>query len=170
MQIVNNFYAELQKINDSVFEPLQLSIIEFEKEKESQNYNASKFKINNKTIFYRLAKKTPKKTGQFVTIWKRNKEGVTKAYNEFDYFDYLIIAVEKESNFGFFIFPKLILLKNTILATDNIVGKRGIRVYPSWELAINKQAQKTQKWQAEYFVEIAEYKIDFAKFEFIFSP
>lgn len=29
-----------------------------------------------------------------------------------------------------------------------------MRVYPPWDKAINRQAQKTQKWQIDYFLEI----------------
>ena len=39
------------------------------------------------------------------------------------------------------------------LAAEKKDGKRGFRVYPIWDLAINKQAEKTQKWQLNYFVE-----------------
>jgi hypothetical protein len=27
-------------------------------------------------------------------------------------------------------------------------------VYPPWDVAVNKQAKKTQKWQLEYFLEV----------------
>ena len=33
-------------------------------------------------------------------------------------------------------------------------GKRAIRVYPPWDNELNKQAQKTQAWQLNYFLEI----------------
>jgi hypothetical protein len=29
-------------------------------------------------------------------------------------------------------------------------------VYPPWDIVVNRQAQKTQKWQLEYFLEIPE--------------
>jgi hypothetical protein len=32
------------------------------------------------------------------------------------------------------------------------VVKRGISVYPSWDLPTNQQALKNQKWQLDYFV------------------
>ena len=147
-------YPELDTINKIVFNSLGFSISNFEKETESQEYNASKFFINNKSIIYRLAKNTPKKVGQFVTIWKRNDVGITEPFEDNDNFDYFLIAAKKENNFGFFIFPKTILLENKILSTKDIEGKRGIRVYPTWDQAANRQAIKTQEWQSKYFVEI----------------
>ncbi|KGO86339.1 MepB family protein, partial [Flavobacterium suncheonense] len=44
--------------------------------------------------------------------------------------------------------------ENKILTTKNGHGKRGIRVYPTWNITENKQAKKTQNWQTKYFVEI----------------
>jgi hypothetical protein len=29
-----------------------------------------------------------------------------------------------------------------------------MRVYPPWDIAINKQAEKTQSWQTKYFLPI----------------
>ena len=46
------------------------------------------------------------------------------------------------------------LSQQGIISTNLKEGKRGIRVYPPWDLTISKQAQKTQKWQLEYFLEI----------------
>ncbi|MFQ6421766.1 MULTISPECIES: MepB family protein [unclassified Bacillus (in: firmicutes)] len=34
------------------------------------------------------------------------------------------------------------------------MGKRAIRVYPPWDKTTSRQAQKTQAWQLEYFLEI----------------
>ena len=56
--------------------------------------------------------------------------------------------------FGFFIFPKLVLLQNKILSSEHIEGKRGFRVYPRWEKPTILQAQKTQEWQVKYFIEL----------------
>ena len=148
------FYPELNTINNIVFKVIGTSISNFKKKLESQAYHSSRFSLNNKSIIYRLAKNTPKKIGQFVTIWKRNDAGITASFNENDNLDYFIIACIKENNFGFFIFPKSILLENKILSTNNIDGKRGIRVYPTWDQATNKQALKTKEWQSQYFVEI----------------
>lgn len=31
-----------------------------------------------------------------------------------------------------------------------------IRVYPSWDKPVSKQAIKTQSWQLEYFIELSQ--------------
>ena len=51
---------------------------------------------------------------------------------------------------------EVIILINKEIVSDKKEGKRAIRVYPPWDIAINKQAQKTQKWQLNYFLEIPQ--------------
>ena len=71
---------------------------------------------------------------------------------------------------GVFIFPKTVLHQNGILSDDKKDGKRGIRVYPPWDLTTNKQAQKTQLWQIDYFVALLENKqIDVEKIQILFQ-
>ena len=54
--------------------------------------------------------------------------------------------------------------KKKILTSKNGEGKRGIRVYPTWNIAKNKQAIKTQSWQTNYFLEFThDNKIDMEK-------
>jgi hypothetical protein len=64
------------------------------------------------------------------------------------------VVVRKDDNLGQFIFPKSVLNKHNIVSMNNQGGKRTIRVYPPWDVTINKQAKKTQKWQLEYLLEI----------------
>jgi len=58
------------------------------------------------------------------------------------------------------VFPKSELINKGIITTNKKDGKRGFRVYPKWNKTTNKQAEKTQKWQLNYFYEINE-KTDF---------
>jgi hypothetical protein len=124
--------------------------------KESMEYGACSFELDGKKIQYRVAKITPTKTGQFVTIWKRNKDGITAPFDILDPIDFIIISARKDDNFGQFIFPKSVLFKEGILSGNNKKGKRGIRVYAPWDLAENKQAIITQQWQIAYFLEIKD--------------
>jgi hypothetical protein len=48
------------------------------------------------------------------------------------------------------------LIKKGIISAAKKKGKRGFRVYPIWDETKNKQAQKTQKWQLDFFIEIKE--------------
>lgn len=123
-------------------------------EAERDDYEACSFRLNEATVQFRTAKITPKKVGQFVAIWKRSKEGITQPYDSSDVLNFLVIAVKYENRFGHFVFPKLVLLEKDIISLNSKGGKRGMRVYPSWDKTINKQAQNTQNWQLQYFVEV----------------
>ena len=125
-------------------------------ELESAEYRAYTFKVNNKSVRYREAKITPTKVGQFVTLWKRIGEGPIQPFDASDDIDMVIISVRDKENFGQFIFPKSILIEKRILTSKNKEGKRAIRVYPPWNKTDSKQAQKTQQWQLNYFLEISD--------------
>ena len=125
-----------------------------EKAKESADYGAYSFTLNQKSILFRTAKITPTKIGQFVTLWKRIDKGPIQPYYFTDAIDLIVISVRKENRVGQFVFPKSVLCEKGIISTSNKEGKRAIRVYPPWDKAINKQAQKTQQWQLDYFLEI----------------
>lgn len=146
----------LKKIETEVYEKCGLKISDFENETESKEYAACRFGLNGLHIVCRNAKITPKKTGQFVTIWKRNANGPIEPLNEKDQIDFFIVNVRRDKHFGQFIFPKAVLIKKGIISTDKKEGKRAFRVYPTWDIAKNKQAEKTQKWQLTYFYEIGE--------------
>ncbi|WP_281322632.1 MepB family protein [Flavobacterium aestivum] len=122
-------------------------------EPESSEYGACTFVLNNLNIRYRTAKITPTKTGQFVTLWKRINQGPIQPFDSNDPIDLFIISTRKENHFGLFIFPKSVLITKEIVS-DKKEGKRAIRVYPPWDVTTSKQAQKTQKWQLDYFLEI----------------
>ena len=107
--------------------------------------------MNEPLEIIREAKITPKKVGQFVSIWKLNKEGVTEPHHINDAFEKLIIECKSENNSGRFIFPKSTLAEKGIVSTSEREGKRGIRVYPPWDKPQSKQAIKTQAWQVEFF-------------------
>lgn len=138
----------------SFYKKFGLNTSEIQVDKESKIYDACIFKLNQKPIIYRTAKITPTKVGLFVTIWKRDKEGVTAPFDVNDNFDFIIINCENQELAGQFIFPKSVLLDRKIISGDNSNGKRGIRVYPPWDIMLNNQASKTQQWQAKYFFDL----------------
>lgn len=137
-----------------VYDSCNFEVTQPQPEAESADYNAYHFYLNRKSICYRLAKITPTKTGQFVTLWKRNKNGSIAPFDFLDLIDFVIISVRKNDLFGQFIFPKSILLEKGIFSTSLKEGKRAIRVYPPWDETTSKQAQKTQQWQLLYFYKI----------------
>ncbi|TAE75153.1 MAG: MepB family protein [Bacteroidetes bacterium] len=157
-------YSELELIERFILKPCEIELTNIEAEIESQEYFAHNFELSEQKVKFRTAKITPTKTGQFVTIWKRNEKGITVPFDVLDNFDLFIIATRKEKSFGVFIFSKTVLFENGILSDETKGGKRGIRVYPTWDLTTNKQAQKTQNWQTKCFLEIQQDKqIDLKK-------
>ncbi|HLV42175.1 MAG TPA: MepB family protein [Brumimicrobium sp.] len=146
-----------------------MSLINSVVEQESLNYQAHNLRVDELDIKFRKGKITPNKTGQFVTLWKRNFKGITVPYDLSDPIDFYIIATRKEEQFGAFIFPKVVLHKNKILSDDLKDGKRGIRVYPPWDEVTSKQAHKTQVWQTKYFIDFSnEDNIDLKKAKEVF--
>lgn len=144
----------MTEINTEIYRKCGLNISDFIIEPESEDYNACKFQVNGKQLISRTAKITPKKVGQFVTFWNRNKKGTTQPYFEKDNFHFYVINVKKENRMGQFVFPKAVLIAKGIVSTEKKDGKRGFRVYPVWDAVTNKQALKTQQWQLDYFFEI----------------
>jgi hypothetical protein len=122
---------------------------------ESSEYGACAFDLNNLNILFRSAKITPTKTGQFVTMWKRINLGPIQPFDSSDPIDLFIVSTRKDNHFGLFIFPKSILITKEIVS-DKKEGKRAFRVYPPWDITTSKQAQKTQKWQLDYFITIPQ--------------
>ena len=114
------------------------------------DYEGYFFKYKNEIYVSRLAKKTPKKAGYFVTFWKKVNH-VNYPYDELDEFDYFVINIIDGEYSGYFVFPKKELIKYGIVSLDKIKGKMGFRVYPSWEINLNSTAARTQKWQLNYF-------------------
>lgn len=133
-----------------------LQITNFKLETESKEYDGCQFELNNLRVISRTAKITPKKAGQFVTFWKRNKNGIIEPFQENDAIDFYVVNVKSKQSFGQFVFPKSVLIKQGIISTENKEGKRAFRVYPSWDIPKSKQAEQTQKWQLNYFYKINE--------------
>lgn len=144
----------LKEVSKKIYDKCFGKIQDLRLEEQSEIYSACQFTINDKKIICRSSKITPKKNGQFVTFWKRNKIGTTEPYKENDLFDYYVINTRTKNSFGQFVFPKSELIAKGLVTTKREKGKRGFRVYPIWDTTENKQAQKTQQWQLIYFYEI----------------
>ncbi len=140
---------ELQFLEEVLGKP----IMNMEQDQECAAYCGYNFWFDSYQIKYRKAKITPKKTGCFVALWKRNTKGKTVPFQASDNFDFYLIEVEENENKGIFVFPKEYLIKHKIISADT-EGKRGFRLYPSWNIVENKQALKTQLWQLTYFINL----------------
>lgn len=136
------------------YEPSALKSSKLIKEAESEEYGAFEFEMNNRFIKFRVAKITPTKIGQFVTLWKRIEMGPILPYDLKDPVDLFVVSVRNSEHFGQFVFPKTILCEKGIVSKEGKGGKRAMRVYPPWDITDNGQAKKTQAWQHIYFFEI----------------
>ena len=144
-------------INDNllgIYAQSSLLISQLQVEIESKEYEACRYQFNGVKVISRSSKITPKKSGQFVTFWKRQIDGPIEPFSELDDFDFFVVSTQVEGKLGLFVFPKSILIKQSIISTQHKEGKRAFRVYPSWDTPTSKQALKTQQWQLNYFHEI----------------
>lgn len=146
--------AELQRIEHLLIKLNGQRIEHLTSDKECEAYLGFNFKIGHLNLKFRKAKVTPKKAGLFVTLWKRNNEMQTEPFDEKDGFDFYVMVAEEGNQFGAFFFPRQVLSEKQILTSNAKGGKRGFRVYPDWTKPENKQAEKTQSWQSNYFIDL----------------
>ena len=152
---MNDFFTSLTHVNKMIYESNHLTVKSVQEEKQNSKYGAGTFQLSSKTIRFRVANITPAKAGQFVAFWEKDENNKNQPYSYEEAPDLLVITTFKNENeFGQFIFPKEILLKQNILRSTSTKGKMAIRVYPSWDSPNSKQAMKTQKWQLPYFVDM----------------
>ncbi|GAA3954800.1 hypothetical protein GO495_28515 [Chitinophaga oryziterrae] len=154
MTTENALHNDLKIVKELVYDKCGFHLTDLKLNSESVEYGACSFKLNGQTIEHRVSKITPTKTGQFVTIWERNKDGITEPFDIFDDIDFVVITSKIGDNIGQFILPKSVLADKGIISQNGKDGKRGIRVYPPWDTVTNRQAEKTQSWQTEYFLTI----------------
>ncbi|NLR81158.1 MepB family protein [Chitinophaga eiseniae] len=154
MNTENSLYTNLNIVKKLLYDKCDFELTNVKFNLESVEYGACSFELNGHRVEYRVSKITPTKTGQFVTIWKRNKNGITEPFDISDDIDFVVITSKSGDNIGQFIFPKEVLVDKGIISKHGKDGKRGIRVYPLWDTVTNKQAEKTQSWQTKYFVTI----------------
>jgi hypothetical protein len=150
---VKEIHSDLVSTQHLIYQPTQLNYSTPVIETESSEYGAYHFKLNNFFITFRVAKITPTKIGQFVTLWKRMGCGPIQPYDISDSLDFVVVCTRHDNYFGQFVFPKSVLCEQGVLSINN-GGKRAIRVYPPWNKTMSRQAQKTQAWQLKYFLEI----------------
>jgi hypothetical protein len=127
-----------------------------QREQESSDYGACRVELDGRAVVFRVAKTTPTKVGQFVTLWKRPMPNDEIApLDSDDGVDLVIVSVADTTHRGQFVFNKHALLKHGVMSRNGHGGKRGIRVYPPWTKPVAKDAIKTQQWQLLYFVGLA---------------
>lgn len=121
---------------------------------ESQAYGAGSFRVDGLNVVFRVGKITPTKTGQFVTMWKRNDQGKTVPFSNDDPIDLFVFSVRKNDRFGQFVFSKKLLGDQGYITKSGQKGKMAMRLYPPWDVVTSPQAKKTQNWQGDFYVDI----------------
>ncbi len=100
-KIFDDLPQELLNAIKMVYEPMGIGITNIYKEEEGRDYGACRLKLDGREIVFRVAKTTPKKMGQFVTVWQRPCAGVGyMRFNARDKIDFIIISVTDNNNIG----------------------------------------------------------------------
>lgn len=166
----DTIHSDLLATVDFVYDPCGFTCSEPLQEAQNAEYGAYVFNLNDLSIRFRVAKMTPTKIGQFVTLWERIGDGPIQPYDMSDPVDFFVISTRHNKNFGQFIFPKEVLYDQNIVSKNGIGGKRAIRVYPPWDNPTSRQAKKTQTWLLQFFLEIPEDKpIDFIRAQMLYD-
>jgi hypothetical protein len=148
-------HPDLVAIQARVYQPLGLACSAPEAEAESADYGAFTFALDGARICFRVAKTTPTKVGQFVTLWKRLGKGTIQPFDQADALDYCVVSTRTPNHFGQFVFPTSVLCDRGILSVNGVGGKRAMRVYPPWDSTTSRQAAATQRWQVAYFLDLS---------------
>lgn len=101
------FQTALAYITEKLYEPNQLIVTSVQEEPQNAKYGAGIFKIDSKTVRFRVANTTPTKIGQFVAFWEKDQDNVNQPYDYETAPDLLVInTFEKENKLGQFFFSK----------------------------------------------------------------
>ncbi|MFC5470910.1 MepB family protein [Cohnella suwonensis] len=166
----DTIHSDLLTTKDLVYNTCRFDCSQPLLEAQNAEYGAYVFNLNALAIRFRVAKITPTKVGQFVTLWEKKEDGPIQPYDVSDPVDFFVISTRKGSKFGQFIFPKAVLCDQDIVSNKGRGGKRAIRIYPPWDNPTSRQAQKTQIWQLKYFLEIpANIPIDFVRAQMLYN-
>ncbi|MCY1034565.1 MepB family protein [Corallococcus sp. BB11-1] len=123
------------------------------REEESAEYGACRFALDGRPIVFRVAKTTPTKVGQFVTLWKRPvPEGEIAPLDRDDGVAFVVVSVGDAEHRGQFVFTQKTLVDKGVMSRAHQGGKRAIRVYPPWSKPVVPEAIRTQKWQLQSFL------------------
>ena len=126
-------------------------------EAESADYGACRFRLDGHNIVFRVAKTTPTKIGQFVTLWTRRRPGdAIEPLDASDPVDFVVVCTSNAAHNGQFIFDRKILIEKGVMSSRETVGKRAIRVHPPWSNPVATEAVRTQKSQLRYFLDYSD--------------
>lgn len=154
---MRDFQTVLSYVNEQIYQPNGLIVSDIQEESQNAKYAGGIFCLSSKTVRFRVANITPTKVGQFVAFWQKDRQNKNQPYTFETAPDLLVITTfRNDEEFGQFVFPKDVLLKEGILSSDLSIGKMAIRVYPRWDSPLSKQAIKSQQWQLNYFIDSSD--------------
>ncbi|MET7713639.1 MepB family protein [Streptomyces sp. NPDC005407] len=154
-----------------VYDPNGFSCSRPVPEAESAEYGAHEFTLDGFSVRFRVAKTTPTKAGQFVTVWKRSAGGPIQPFDAEDPVDLFVISTRDSHHFGQFVFPRDVLCERDVVSRNGSGGKRAFRVYPPWVTTTNRQARSSQAWQLDHFLHIqGDGPIDSARARALYHP
>ncbi|MFI1500633.1 MepB family protein [Streptomyces platensis] len=151
-----SLHAELLAAKKWVYDPCGFTCSRPVPEAESAEYAAHEFTLDGSAVRFRVAKTTPTKVGQFVTVWKRSPGGPIQPFDSADPVELFVISTREGGHFGHFVFPREVLCERGIVSRNGAGGKRAFRVYPPWVETTNRQARTTQAWQVNHYLQIPE--------------
>ncbi|MEU9125545.1 MepB family protein [Streptomyces sp. NPDC048506] len=164
-------HDDLLAAKDMVYDPSGFVCSPPVPEPESAEYAAQGFMLDGLSVRFRVAKTTPTKVGQFVTVWQRSTEGPIRPFDADDGVDVFVISSRDGAHFGQFVFPREVLCERGIVSRNGSGGKRGFRVYPPWVTTTNRQAHRTQEWQVVHFLSLGEGgPVDLARARALYHP
>lgn len=116
-------HSDLLATMEEVYNPCRFDCSEPILEPQNAEYGAYIFTLNALAIRFRVAKITPTKVGQFVTLWERIGDHPIQPYDISDPADLFVISTRNGNHFGQFIFPKAVLGEQDILSDKGEGGK-----------------------------------------------
>lgn len=164
-------HRDLLSAKALVYDPSGFSCSRPAPEAESAEYGAHEFTLDGFSVRFRVAKTTPTKVGQFVTVWKRSAGGPIQPFDAEDPVDLFVISTRDSDHFGQFVFPRDVLCERDVVSRNGSGGKRAFRVYPPWVTTANRQARSSQAWQLDHFLHIeGDGPIDSARARALYHP
>ncbi|MFF7731393.1 MepB family protein [Streptomyces sp. NPDC007984] len=143
---------DLLAAKELLYDPCGFTCSQPVAETESAEYVAHTFTVNGLAVRFRVAKTTPTKAGQFVTVWKRSPGGPIQPFDAADAVDLFVISSRDDQHLGQFVFSMDALRRHGVVSEGGSGGKRAFRVYPPWVTTTSRQARTTQSWQADHFL------------------
>lgn len=157
----SNLPTELLNAIQDVYQPAGMKVTKAYREKEGKDYGACRLQLDCRQVIFRIAKTTPKKIGQFVTVWQRPSEVLEYVpFNVNDDVEFIVVSVSHKDFIGQFVFNKKILISKGIIGSAGKRGKGAFRVYAPWIKPDNATAIRTQQWQVQYFLSQTPVELD----------